>query len=145
LQLLELIEKTVAGLGYELVDVREGAARTAARLYRFQRPDAEEARSITVEDCEKATHQLSHVLTVENVLTSVWKSRRPGWTALKKLIDFVRFAGCEAVSNCACRCRVRTTANLQGVLREPEGENWSLEFEATMGRRRVEFHARRCG
>src|SRR5476649_788841 len=67
LQLLELIEKTVAGLGYELVDV-ERAERGLLRVYiDFTAADAEEKGPITVEDCATVSHQLSHVLTVENV------------------------------------------------------------------------------
>ena len=58
-----LIEKTVTGLGYELVDF-EQAARGLLRVY-IDVP-VEEERAVTVEDCEKVTHQLLHVLTVEN-------------------------------------------------------------------------------
>ena len=67
MQLPELIEKTVAGLGYDLVDF-ERAERGLLRVYiDFTAEDAEEKGPITVEDCATVSHQLSHVLTVENV------------------------------------------------------------------------------
>ena len=50
-----LIEKTVTGMGYELVDLEQGA-RGLLRVFIDTPP--EQARPVTVEDCEKVTHQL---------------------------------------------------------------------------------------
>ena len=56
LQLPQLIEKTVAGLGYELVDV-ERAERGLLRVYiDFTAEDAAEKGPITVEDCATVSH-----------------------------------------------------------------------------------------
>lgn len=66
MQLLELIEKTVNGTGYDLVDF-ERADRGLFRVYIDFLPADAEKGNITVEDCEKVSHQLSHVLTVENM------------------------------------------------------------------------------
>jgi Uncharacterized protein conserved in bacteria len=136
LQLLELIESTLAGLGYELVEF-EKAPRGLVRVFidfPFD-PEAEEARSITVEDCEKATHQLLHVFTVENVLYERLEVSSPGLDRpLKKFTDFVRFVDCEAVVK--LRVPLPGTSNrktYEGVLREPEGEELVLEFEANDG------------
>lgn len=136
LQLLELIESTLSGLGYELVEF-EKAARGLVRVFidfPFD-PEAEEVRSITVEDCEKATHQLLHVFTVENVLYERLEVSSPGLDRpLKKFSDFVRFVDCEAVVK--LRVPLPGTSNrktYEGVLREPEGEELVLEFEANDG------------
>jgi ribosome maturation factor RimP len=138
---LGLIEKTVAGLGYELVDV-ERAERGLLRVYiDFSAADAAEKGPITVEDCATVSHQLSHVLTVENVAYERLEISSPGLDRpLRKLEDFVRFAGCEAVVK--LRVAMPGTNNrksFQGVLQEPAGEQLGLEFEGKDGPALLEF------
>jgi ribosome maturation factor RimP len=135
LQLPELIEKTVAGLGYELVDF-ERAERGLLRVYiDFTAEDAEEKGPITVEDCATVSHQLSHVLTVENVPYERLEISSPGLDRpLRKFSDFVRFAGCEAIVK--LRMAIPGTANrksYQGILTEPEGDQLGIEFEGKEG------------
>ncbi|MGF6372022.1 ribosome maturation factor RimP [Paraburkholderia sp. RAU6.4a] len=60
MQLTELIETTVVGLGYELVDL-ERTGRGMLCIY------IDQPAGIAIEDCEKVTRQLQHVLTVENI------------------------------------------------------------------------------
>ncbi len=133
-----LIEKTVTGLGYELVDF-EQAARGLLRVYIDTLP--EEDRPVTVEDCEKVTHQLLHVLTVENATYERLEVSSPGLDRpLKKFADYVRFAGHEAVVK--LRMSAPGAANrksFQGVLHEPEGETLKLEFEGNEGPAMLEF------
>ena len=133
-----LIEKTVTGLGYELVDF-EQAARGLVRVY-IDVP-AQEERAVTVEDCEKVTHQLLHVLTVENANYERLEVSSPGLDRpLKKLADYARFAGHEAVVK--LRMPMPGAANrksFQGVLHEPEGETLRLEFEGNEGPAMLEF------
>ena len=135
MQLLELIEKTVVGLGYDLVDF-ERAERGLLRVYiDFSAEDAEEKGPITVEDCATVSHQLSHVLTVENVPYERLEISSPGLDRpLRKFVDFVRFAGCEAIVK--LRMALPGTANrksYQGILTEPEGEQLGIEFEGKEG------------
>ncbi len=142
LHLLELIEKTVAGMDYELVEF-EPAGRGLLRVY-IDFPeggaDAEE-RSITVEDCEKVTHQLLHVLTVENVDYERLEISSPGLDRpVRTLADFERFAGHE----CTVKLRVAMpgTANRKtytGILVAPEGDKIGLEFEGKDGPALLEF------
>src|SRR5690606_3878070 len=97
-RLLELIEKTVSGMGYELVDF-EQAGRGLLRVF-IDNPmgDEGEPEAITVDDCERVSNQLTHVFAVENVDYARLEVSSPGLDRpLKKLADFVRFAGCEAV------------------------------------------------
>lgn len=140
MQLLDLIEKTVAGLGYELVDF-EHAARGLLRVYIDFPATATEAGHITVEDCETVSHQLTHVFTVENVVYERLEVSSPGLDRpLKKLADYVRFAGQEAVVK--LRMPMPSAANrknFQGILREPEGEQLKLEFESNDGPAILEF------
>jgi ribosome maturation factor RimP len=138
LVLSALIEKTVTGLGYELVEF-EQAARGLLRVYIDTLP--EEDRPVTVEDCEKVTHQLLHVLTVENANYERLEVSSPGLDRpLKKLADYARFAGLEAVVK--LRMPMPGAANrksFQGVLHEPEGETLKLEFEGNDGPAMLEF------
>lgn len=141
LQQLELIEKTVTGLGYELVDV-ERAERGLLRVFiDFSAADAAEKGPITVEDCATVSHQLSHVLTVENVPYERLEISSPGLDRpVRKLEDFVRFAGYEIIVK--LRVAMPGTNNrksFEGVLQEPVGDNLSLEFEGKDGPAMLEF------
>jgi ribosome maturation factor RimP len=141
LPLLQLIEKTLSGMGYELVDL-EQAARGLVRVYiDFAQHDGDDEARIAVEDCEKVTHQLLHVFTVENVSYERLEVSSPGLDRpLKKLADFARFAGHEAVVK--LRMPMPGAANrksFQGVLHAPEGEKLKLEFEGNEGTAMLEF------
>ncbi|EGF30294.1 clustered with transcription termination protein NusA [Oxalobacteraceae bacterium IMCC9480] len=140
MQLLELIEKTVVGMEYELVDF-EQAARGLLRVYIDFPPEQAERGMITVEDCEKVTHQLLHVLTVENAVYERLEVSSPGLDRpLKKLADYLRFAGMEAIVK--LRMPMPGAANrksFQGILHAPEGDQIKLEFEGKEGSAMLEF------
>jgi ribosome maturation factor RimP len=140
LQLTGLIEKTLVGMGYELVDF-EQAARGLLRVYIDYANSGSDTGNITIEDCEKVSHQLSHVLTVENVPYERLEVSSPGLDRpLKKFADYVRFAGHEAVVK--LRLPMAGAAHrksFQGVLQMPEGETLKLKFEANEGPAVLEF------
>ena len=140
LQLLGLIEKTVTGLGYELVDF-EQAARGLLRVYIDFASQDPDPGQITVEDCEKVTHQLLHVLTVENAVYERLEVSSPGLDRpLKKLADFARFTGQEALVK--LRMPMPGAANrksFQGMLHAPDGDKLKLEFEGNDGPAMLEF------
>jgi ribosome maturation factor RimP len=140
-QQFELIAKTVSGLGYELVDVERGD-RGILRVYiDFPAAVAEEKGPITVEDCATVSHQLSHVLTVENVNYERLEISSPGLDRpVRTLADFERFTGHE----CTVKLRVALpgSANRKtftGILHAPEGEKIGLEFEGKDGPAMLEF------
>ncbi len=139
-RLLDLIEKTVVGMGYDLVDL-EQAARGLLRVYiDFPAQDADKG-NITVEDCEKVSHQLSHVLTVESVNYERLEVSSPGLDRpLKKLSDYQRFAGQEAIVK--LRMPMPGAANrksFQGILHAPEGDRLQMEFDGKEGPAMLEF------
>ncbi|RXZ36698.1 ribosome maturation factor RimP [Oxalobacteraceae bacterium CAVE-383] len=140
MQLPDLIEKTVAGMGYELVDF-ERAARGLLRVFIDFAPENAEQGTITVEDCEKVTHQLLHVFTVENVVYERLEVSSPGLDRpLKKLADYVRFADREAIVK--LRATLPGAGNrktFQGLLRTPENGNLKLEFETNEGPAVLDF------
>jgi len=140
LNLRTLIEKTVAGLGYELVDF-ELAARGLFRVFIDHTPEQADRGPITVEDCATVSHQLSHVLTVENMNYERLEVSSPGLDRpLNKVSDFARFEGQEAVIK--LRLPMPDTPNrktYQGILRKPVGETLQLEFETKDGAAMLEF------
>ena len=134
MQLTELIETALAGLGYELVDL-ERSGRGMLCVY-IDHPTGNV--SIAIEDCEKATRQLQHVLTVENIDFDRLEVSSPGLDRpLKKLADFVRFAGAEATVT--LKRPVDGRKKFQGILQAPEGEKIGLEFEGTTGPAMLDF------
>ena len=86
-----LIERTVEGLGYELVDVE----RAAGGLLRVTL-DTVGPQGVTIDDCERVSHQLTHLFAVEGVAYERLEVSSPGVDRpLKKARDFERFAGEE--------------------------------------------------
>jgi ribosome maturation factor RimP len=87
------VERTVTGLGYELVDT-ERSAGGMLRVTIDRLADAPGGAFITVDDCEKVTRQLQHVLEVEGCEYSRLEVSSPGLDRpLKKAADYARFAG----------------------------------------------------
>ena len=86
------VERTVMGMGYELVDV-EKAAGGLLRVY-IDQPAGATAEFITVDDCEKVTRQLQHVLEVEGGSYERLEVSSPGLDRpLRKAADYARFVG----------------------------------------------------
>lgn len=86
-----LIETTVVGLGYELVDVEMSPRGRTIRVF-IDLPGDD--KGIDVEDCAKVSNQLSRVFEVENVDFDHLEISSPGLDrVVKKAADFERFAG----------------------------------------------------
>jgi len=94
-----VIERTVTGLGYELVELERssgGMLRVFIDRLPGKRYPTGESDSVTVDDCEAVTRQLQYVLEVENVDYARLEVSSPGLDRpLKKPEDFERFAGAE--------------------------------------------------
>ncbi len=91
-QLENLLERAVSGLGFELVDVElAGAGRNAVlRVY------IDSAAGVTVNDCARVSEELSAILDVEDLIEGPYtlEVSSPGLDRpLKKREDFSRFAG----------------------------------------------------
>lgn len=86
----KLVETTLVGMGYELVDL-ELSGRGLMRVF-MDKPEG-----ISVEDCERVSNQLVRLFTVEGVDYERLEVSSPGLDrVLKKEADFVRFAGQKA-------------------------------------------------
>ena len=109
-----IIERTIAAMGYELVEI-EFAPHGLLRVY------IDAPAGIRMEDCERVSHQLSHVLAVDDVDYQRLEVSSPGLDRpLRKAEDFVRFAGNEVTVRLKRPFEGRR--NFDGVLTvEPDG------------------------
>jgi len=118
----ELLETTVTGMGYELVGVERPARGGLLRLY-IDRPGG-----VNVDDCAAVSHQISRVLTVENVDYERLEVSSPGLDRLlKKEADFARFAGQRV--RVKMRVPVDGQRNFVGVVREANAGRVQLEVD----------------
>jgi ribosome maturation factor RimP len=86
----KIVSDAVAALSLEVVEV-ERARRGLLRIY-IDRPEG--AGSVTVDDCQAVSNQLTHVFTVENIDYDRLEVSSPGLDrVLKSTADFVRFRG----------------------------------------------------
>lgn len=170
-ELYALIERTVEGLGYELVDFercsggllrvtidlpaeggeggersegaeakarsaavtldapvgRNGTASAAQGLQGLRGSKGSQIlqsaqRGVTVDDCERVSHQLSHLLTVENVQYARLEVGSPGIDRpLKKARDFVRFAGAEVKVQLSAPLAGTNIKRVRGRIRQVVG------------------------
>ena len=87
MDLQQILETTLPGMGYELVDV-ELTAQGILRVF------IDKEGGITVEDCAAVSNHLSRVFMVEDVDYKHLEISSPGLDRpLKKAADFVRFTG----------------------------------------------------
>lgn len=85
-----ILDTTLPGLGYELVDF-ELTAQGTLRVF------IDKDGGITVEDCATVSNHLSRVFMVEDVDYKNLEISSPGLDRpLKKASDFMRFAGSQA-------------------------------------------------
>lgn len=123
------IERTVTGLGYDLVDI-ERSARGLLRVFIDRLPGDPAGEFITVDDCEKVTRQLQHVLEVEGGSYERLEVSSPGLDRpLKKAADYVRFTG-EQIE-LTLKMPFQGRKKYVGVLQAQEGEGaagWRIVF-----------------
>jgi ribosome maturation factor RimP len=93
LALQDIVAQTVAGLGYELVELDRSAGGTLRVTIDFPWTPGEE-KTVNVEDCERVTRQLQYTLEVEEVDYKRLEVSSPGIDRpLRNEQDFRRFAG----------------------------------------------------
>lgn len=95
MQLSDLIETVVTGLGYELVEFETSPRARLLRVFIDRSEGATEEKSgIGVEDCAAVSNQLTRVFLVENIDYDRLEVSSPGMDrALTKPSDFRRFSG----------------------------------------------------
>jgi ribosome maturation factor RimP len=129
-----IVEKTVTGLGYELVDFEVSNRGKLLRVF-IDKLDSNEAKEgVNIDDCVLVSNQLGNVLVVEHDIDyDRLEVSSPGLDrVLKKEKDFQRFVGERA----QIRLRVplvregkEARKNFLGILRGVEGGTLMLECE----------------
>ena len=125
MDLQELLETTLTGLGYELVDLDRSGRGRLLRIF-IDKPGG-----IGVDDCAAVSHHLMRVLAVENIAYDRLEVSSPGLDRLlKKEQDFARFAGHKA--RIKVRIPIDGQRNFVGVLREVSGGAVQLDVEGRL-------------
>jgi len=135
----QAVEKTVTGLGYDLVDVEHAARgllrvtidRVPGQVYRSRHSEEGAAvpdlgEFVTVEDCEQVTRQLKFALEVEGLDYQRLEVSSPGLDRpLRREADFQRFAGCEVTV--ALKMPFQGRKSWRGAL-EATDKGWRIVF-----------------
>lgn len=117
------VERTVIGLGYDLVEI-ERSAGGLLRVTIDRVAGDPNGESITVEDCEKVTRQLQHVLEVEGCEYARLEVSSPGLDRpLKKPADYARFSGLQV--EVTLKLPFQGRKKYRGEL-QPSGDAWRL-------------------
>jgi len=121
----QLLDTTISGLGYELVEWERSAKGGFLRLF------VDKPGGISVDDCANISRHLSQVLSVEGVNYDRLEVSSPGLDrVLRKEQDFLRFAG-EKV-----RVKLRIARggqrNFTGVIRTLSHGNLELEVDGEL-------------
>jgi ribosome maturation factor RimP len=118
-----LLEPTLTGLGYELVDMQ------VSNRGRFLRLFMDKPGGITLEDCAAVSRHLSRVLEVEGIDYDRLEVSSPGLDRpLRKPADFARFAGRKV----DVRMRLADTSGRRryvGLLKGIEGTTATVDVD----------------
>ncbi|PTN11224.1 ribosome maturation factor RimP [Nitrosomonas aestuarii] len=121
----ELLELTLAGMGYELVEIEQLSRGKLIRVF------VDKEGGITIDDCVTISNHLSRLLTAENIDYGRLEVSSPGLDRpIKKESDFLRFAG--EVIKLKLRVPVQGQRNFVGVLREVNDGILKLEVEGEL-------------
>ncbi|MBI4195683.1 MAG: ribosome maturation factor RimP [Betaproteobacteria bacterium] len=125
MDLQELLETTLAGLGYELVDLERSGKGRLLRVF------IDKHDGVGIDDCAAVSQHLNRVLTVENFAYDRLEVSSPGLDrSLKKERDFVRFSGQKA--RIRLRVPVDGQRNFVGVLRETRAGKVQIEIDGKL-------------
>lgn len=120
-----LLESTLAGLGYELVDLEQSGRTKSLRLF------IDKPTGINIDDCTAVSNHLTKLLAVENIQYERLEVSSPGLDRpLKKEQDFNRFSGEKA--QIKLRVALAGQRNFVGILREVKDGVLQLEVDGAL-------------
>nr|WP_295628117.1 ribosome maturation factor RimP [uncultured Nitrosomonas sp.] len=121
----ELLESTLNGLGYELVEVERSAHNKLLRIF------VDKVGGIGIDDCVTISNHLSRLLAVENIDYGRLEVSSPGLDRpLRKETDFLRFKG--EIVKLKLRVPLEGQKNFVGILREVDNGTIKLEIEGKL-------------
>ena len=125
MDLLELLERTLPGLGYELVDVERSNHGKLLRVF------IDKAEGITVDDCALVSNHLSHLFQVEGIDYDRMEVSSPGLDRpLRRMEDFQRFEGEKA--SVRTNMALNGQRNFVGVLRGADEKTVTMEIDGSL-------------
>lgn len=117
-----LLEPTLASMGYELVEVEQLAHGKLLRIF------IDKDGGVSIDDCVLISNHLSKLLAVENIDYSRLEVSSPGMDRrLKKEADFYRFR--EERVKLKLRVALQGRKNFEGILLEVNNGKLKLEVE----------------
>ena len=120
-----LLESTLAGLGYELVELERSTQGGLLRVF------IDKTDGINVDDCALVSNHLGRLLAVENVGYDRLEVSSPGLDRpLRTAKDFARFSGQKA--RLKLRVPVAGQRNFVGVLCNTEAGKVGLEIDGQL-------------
>ncbi len=120
-----LLEKTLGGLGYDLVDVE------LANHGRLMRIFIDKAGGVNIDDCAAVSNHLTRLFAVENVDYERLEISSPGLDRpLKRSKDFERFSG-ERVQ-VKLRIPINGRKRLAGVLQNVREDGFQLDVNGEL-------------
>ncbi|MBY0484178.1 ribosome maturation factor RimP [Nitrosomonas sp.] len=121
----ELLESTLQGLGYELIEVERIAHNKLLRIF------IDKEGGINIDDCVAISNHLSRLFAVENIDFGRLEVSSPGLDRpLRTEADFLRFNG-ETVK-LKLRVPLEGQRNFVGVLRETNNGIIKIEVEGKL-------------
>ncbi len=124
-KLSTLLEATLTGLGYELVDLEASPRGRLIRVF------IDSAKGIDVDDCATVSNHLTRLFAVEGIDYDRLEVSSPGLDRpLRKVEDFRRFAG-ERVQ-VKMRVPLQGRKNFTGVLKGATDSEIQVEVEGAL-------------
>ena len=121
----ELLELTLAGMGYELVEIEQLSRGKLIRVF------VDKEGGVTIDDCVTISNHLSRLLIAENIDYGRLEVSSPGLDRpIKKESDFLRFTG--EMIKLKLRVPIQGQRNFVGVLREVNDGILKLEVEGKL-------------
>lgn len=123
MNLVALIEPTLNGLGYELVDLELQGRVPFIRLFIDKQPEG-----VSLDDCVLVSNQLSKLFEVEQIDFERLEVSSPGLDRpLKKLSDFQRFQGSKV--QLKLRMPIENRKKMIGILLSADEEKLEIQLE----------------
>ena len=125
MDLFDLLERTLPGLGYDFVDMERSNHGKLLRIF------IDKSDGISVDDCALVSNHLSHLFQVEGIDYDRMEVSSPGLDRpLRKVEDFQRFQGEKATVR--MNMALDGQRNFVGILRGADAETLKLEIDGAL-------------
>ncbi len=125
MDIVELLERTLPGLGYGLVDVERSNHGKLLRVF------IDKSDGVTVDDCALVSNHLIRLFQVEGIGYDRLEVSSPGLDRpLRQVKDFQRFEGEKA--SVRMNMALNGQRNFVGILRGADSDKLRMEIDGTL-------------